>query len=110
MTTTTAQVEIPKDLINSYEDYIGGHYVDVEAIRVEDVPKLIAAVQANPIRAYLVEEQRRQHLQCEQLERQKARPGQAAWEIESVARQIRDTKAVETYLAAKLRDLPAGAR
>lgn len=68
-------------------------------------------VQADPLRAFLTEAARQQHLHREQLERQQRTPGQAAWQVESTARDIRDTTAVLHFLAKSLREIPkAGAR
>jgi hypothetical protein len=63
------------------------------------------------VRAWLSEQQRREHLHRELLERQMRTLSTApTWQIETTAREIRDTRTVESWLARQLRELPGGER
>jgi hypothetical protein len=66
---------------------------------------------ARDLRAWLTEQQRRSRIHRETLERQMFRlstgPG---YLIEQTAREIRDDKTVESWLARQLRELPGGER
>jgi len=66
---------------------------------------------ARDLRAWLTEQQRQTHLHRELLERQFRTLGTApTWQIETTAREIRDDKTVESWLASRLRELPGGER
>jgi hypothetical protein len=66
---------------------------------------------ATDVRDWLTEQERRTHIHRELLERQMFRlatgPG---YLIEQTAREIRDDKTVEHWLARQLRELPGGER
>ena len=63
------------------------------------------------VRAWLAEQQRRTHLHRESLEREFRTLGTApTWRIETTAREIRDDKTIESWLARQLRELPGGER
>lgn len=65
---------------------------------------------ARDLRAWLTEQQRQVHVHRELLERQFRTLGAApSWQIETTAREIRDDKTVESWLARRLRELPGGA-
>jgi hypothetical protein len=62
-------------------------------------------------RAWLSNRRDREHLEREQLERQKAlidraNPGQVTHQSETLARQIRDIRLIEAWLGRELRALP----
>lgn len=62
-------------------------------------------------RSFLVEEQRRERLTREQLQRQKdlidaANPGQVTHQSASLAREIRDQRVIEGWLGRTIRALP----
>jgi hypothetical protein len=66
---------------------------------------------ARDVRAWLTEQQRQVHVHRELLERQMRTLGTApTWQIETTAREIRDDKTVEHWLARQLRELPGGER
>jgi hypothetical protein len=63
------------------------------------------------VRAWLTEQQRQVHVHRELLERQMRALGAAPpWQIETTAREIRDDRTVESWLARQLRELPGGKR
>lgn len=62
-------------------------------------------------RKFLLEEQRRERIVREQLQRQKnlidaANPGQVTHQSESLARQIRDSRVIDSWLGRTIRALP----
>ncbi len=66
---------------------------------------------AGAVRDWLTEQQRQVHVHRELLERQMRTLGTApTWQIETTAREIRDDKTVESWLARQLRELPGGER
>lgn len=63
------------------------------------------------VRAWLAEQQRQVHIHREVLERQmRTLSTGPTWQIETTAREIRDDKTVESWLAKRLRELPGGER
>lgn len=66
---------------------------------------------AADVRAWLTEQQRQVHIHRERLEREFRTLGVApTWRIETTAREIRDDKTIESWLARRLRELPGGER
>ena len=72
----------------------------------------VPAEPARPdVRAWLTEQQRQTHIHRERLEREFRTLGTAAsWRLETTAREIRDDKTIESWLARQLRELPGGER
>ncbi len=66
---------------------------------------------ARAVREWLTEAERRTHIHRSLLEREmfhlSTGPG---WRIEQTAREIRDDKTIEGWLARQLRELPGGER
>jgi ATPase subunit of ABC transporter with duplicated ATPase domains len=61
--------------------------------------------------AWLTEAARVEHLHAELLRRQQSRQALSqSWQIEATAREIRDSKAVESWLAHQLHELSGGER
>lgn len=66
---------------------------------------------ATDVRAWLTEAQRRTRIHRDLLEREFRTLGTApTWRIETTAREIRDDKTIEGWLARQLRELPGGER